>query len=87
MTIYLRYDKSFVCDRNKFLEQYTTDSSYKMLKSAPILFCVEGTYIKLESLIDVSPPRYRNIVSQFVYNVKNCILPKQITFKWKRTNY
>lgn len=43
MTIYLNYNKAEICDRNKLLEQYTMDSTYKMLKGTPLLFCVEGT--------------------------------------------
>ena len=87
MTIYLDYAKAEVCDRNKILEQYTTDSAYKMLKGTPLLFCVEGTYIKLESLIDAAPFCYKDIVSQFVFCIRNCLLPKKITFRWKRIKY
>lgn len=83
-TIYLKYKKEYVVDRENFINTYS--GPINMLKGAPLLFNVEGTYINIEHLVDIAPLSERHTVSLFVTCIRNAILPKFIEFKWRRPN-
>lgn len=90
MIIKLNLDKAlregFIVDRNKFFDEYDSNrQSYNLLKGAPLLISVEGTYVYVNNLPNLVVNKYQGfIVNQWVSNVTKGITPKFITFVWRR---
>ena len=55
-----------------------------MLKGTPLLINVEGSYVKLEHLINLAPNYMKEVVSGYVTCIRNQIWPKDIEFMWSR---
>lgn len=84
--IYLDYYRAHPVDRNAFFNNHDgSDQTYKMLKGAPLLICVEGSYVEVRDLPNLVVNKCQGfIVNQWVANVLKSVEPAFITYKWRR---
>lgn len=80
-------NKHAVVSKSITVFQDSIHQEYKLMVGAPRVICVEGTYILLNSLVDLSKLKDRRIVNDFiqsVYHPELGGLKERIDFKWKR---
>lgn len=90
MIIKLNLEKALkeglIVNRNKFFDEFDSNrQTYNLLKGAPLLISVEGTYVYVNNLPNLVVNRHQGfIVNQWVSNVTKGLKPSFITFKWRR---
>lgn len=97
-TIYLNIYKAKFVDYKDYMNKYaitkldvngfddTIIQHYKLLNGAPQIINVEGSYVKLNNLLELSSPSDQSIVNQYIMAIKNVDespMPN-IQFKWRR---
>jgi len=87
MTIYLNRYKAKTVDLKEYYETYDNNrQTYKLLKGAPLLVNVQGSYVKADDLPKlVVNKRFIIIVNQFLLELINPTERKAspLHFKWK----
>lgn len=87
MIIYLDYYKAKKIDLKDYYRNYdNTNFSYKLLKGAPILVNVQGSYVEANDIPKlVVNKHFRFIVNQWVMELRNPQPNRSstLTFKWK----
>jgi hypothetical protein len=88
MTIYLDYYRAKIVDLNEYYNKYDSNrTTYSLLKGAPLLVNVEGSYIDANALPNlVCNKRFVIIVNQYLLELRNPIDKSKSTlnFKWRR---
>lgn len=88
MTIYLDYYKANIVDLGKYYETYDSNrQTYALLKGAPLLVNVQGSYVKADDLPNlVVNKRFVIIVNQWLLEIRNPIEKdgKALNFRWRR---
>ena len=86
MTIYLNRSKAKTVDLKEHNQKYDSSISYKLIKGAPILVNVEGSYVEANDLPNlVVNRRHIIIVNQWLLELRNPIEKRAspLHFKWK----
>lgn len=88
MVIYLDYYKAKIVDLKEYYETYDSNrQTYAMLKGAPLLVNVQGSYVKANDLPNlVVNKRFVIIVNQWLLELRNPIEKdgKALDFRWRR---
>lgn len=91
MTIYLNYYKADLVDLKTYYNKYDNPRTpYRLLNGAPLLVCVEGSYIKAFDVPELVVNRNWRVLSalnQWLLELKNPPneTSKQVlNFKWRK---
>lgn len=91
MNIYLDYYKAVrehkIVNRESFYAKYGSRPGHKMLQGTPLVINIEGTYIKVDDLVDLITNRSLvPIVLKWMIATKQPILsnPPFTRFRWRR---
>lgn len=89
--VYLDYYKAIrghkVVNLKSFYEKYSGKSSYKMISGTPLIINIEGTYVKIDDLIELIINRSLvPIVLKWISATKQPLLsePPFIQFYWRK---
>lgn len=87
MTVYLRYNKDKIINRDEFLNAHTSNSGYKMLNGTPIIVNIDGSYIKAIDIPDLLvSKKYAKQVNDWLAELKQPIGVSglYLEFAWRR---
>ena len=88
-TLYLDFGKAKPIDREEYICTYFNEQKRKPIQ-APFVINVQGTYIKLDSLLELVPKENKKEIFEWIaeINIKpDAFGPSMFppfTFKWKR---
>lgn len=57
---------------------------YKMVSGTPLIINIEGTYININSLIELCNWSDRKYIDNYINNIKALGFPASIELKWRR---
>ena len=88
MIIYLDYYKANIVDLKEYYETYDSNrQTYALLKGAPLLVNVQGSYIKANDLPNlVVNKRFVIVVNQWLLSLRSPIEKdgKPLDFRWRK---
>ena len=77
MVIYLNKKYAVPWNLDEYYKKYGVEDKYQLLKGAPLLVNVEGTYVELDSLVQAAKPKDAVWVNAFIQGVRHPV-PKGI---------
>ena len=84
MKILLDREKIKKVDLKKYYDKYS-GNGYKILKGAPMIINIEGTYVYINDLPKaVHNKKFSFFANQYVVNLKIGYIPDLVIFKWYR---
>lgn len=87
MKIHLNKHKAKEVNLASYFKKYSSESSkYELIRGAPLIISVEGTYILVSDLPSLCKPSVRTIVDRYVSALMhtNNMEPEQLEFIWNR---
>lgn len=91
MIIYLDYYKAKLVDRDEFLKTYSSSTGgYKLLRGAPLLVNVDGSYVKCMDIPELITNRNQRVLSAVNRWLTDLRMPSNVTdgeilnFRWKK---